>query len=53
VTSPGAQQTLASTVAAYMQALGDQWQAEVDLAGLLQEDDLFAIGGRQRSGGAP
>ncbi len=39
-----AQQTLASTVAAYMQALGDQWQAAVDLAGLLQEDDLFAMG---------
>jgi len=39
-----AQHTLASTVAAYMQALGDRWQAVVDLAGLLQEDDLFAMG---------
>jgi hypothetical protein len=38
-----AQQTLATIVAFYMQALGDQWQAVVDLAGLLQADDLFGM----------
>ena len=38
-----AQQTLASTVAAYMQAIGDEWQAVIDLAALLQVDDLLEL----------
>ncbi len=37
------QQTLASLVSTYIQALGDQWQAVVDLAGLLQLDDLSEL----------
>ena len=39
-----AQQTLAGTISTYVQLLGDQWQAAVDLAGLLQIDDLFQMG---------
>jgi hypothetical protein len=39
-----AEQTLATAVATYVQSLGDQWQAVVDLAGLLQVDDLFQMG---------
>ncbi len=39
-----AQQTLAGTIATYLQLLGDQWQAVIDLAGLLQVDDLFQLG---------
>ena len=35
-----AQQTLGSAVSTYTDALGDQWQAYVDLAGLLQLEDL-------------
>ena len=52
-----AQQTLASTVAAYMQALGDEWQAVIELASLLQVDDLLELsqatnqGSRQPSDG--
>ena len=38
------QQTLATTVSTYLQLLGDRWQAVVDLAGLMQSDDLFQIG---------
>ena len=38
------QQTLASTISTYIQLLGDQWQAVADLAGLLQIDDIFAMG---------
>jgi cobalt-zinc-cadmium efflux system outer membrane protein len=38
-----AQQTLASAVSTYIQALGDQWQAMVDMAGLLQLDDLSQL----------
>ena len=34
------QQTLASAIATYMQALGDQWQAAVDMAGLMQLDEF-------------
>jgi cobalt-zinc-cadmium efflux system outer membrane protein len=37
------QQTLASAVSTYIQALGDQWQAVVDMAGLLQLDDLSCL----------
>ena len=40
------QQTLASTISTYIQLLGDQWQAVADLAGLLQIDDIFALGQR-------
>ena len=39
-----AQQTLATVVTSYIQILGDQWLAVVDLAGLLQIDDLFRMG---------
>ncbi len=35
-----AQQTLGAAVSTYTDALGDQWQAYVDLAGLLQLEDL-------------
>jgi cobalt-zinc-cadmium efflux system outer membrane protein len=38
-----AQQTLATYVAAYVAALGAQWQAVVDVANVLQTDDLFAV----------
>ena len=38
------QQTLASTISTYIQLLGDQWQAVADLAGLMQCDDIFAMG---------
>ena len=38
------QQTLAGTISTYIQLLGDQWQAVADLAGLLQSDDIFALG---------
>ena len=37
------QQTLASVVSTYIQALGDQWQSVVDMAGLLQLDDLSQL----------
>ena len=37
------QQTLASAVSTYIQALGDQWQAVIDMAGLLQLDDLSQL----------
>ncbi|HXG10088.1 MAG TPA: TolC family protein [Gemmataceae bacterium] len=36
-----AQQTLAATIIAYLGALGDFWAAVVDVAALLQTDDLF------------
>ena len=29
------------TISTYIQLLGDRWQAVIDLAGLLQVDDLF------------
>ena len=38
------QQTLAGTISTYIQLLGDQWQAVADLAGLMQSDDIFALG---------
>jgi cobalt-zinc-cadmium efflux system outer membrane protein len=38
------QQTLAATIATYIQLLGDQWQAVADIAGLLQIDDFFLMG---------
>jgi outer membrane protein, heavy metal efflux system len=37
------QQTLASAVSVYIQALGDQWQSVVDMAGLLQLDELSQL----------
>jgi cobalt-zinc-cadmium efflux system outer membrane protein len=39
-----AQQTLATYIASYITALGLQWQAVVDVANLLQTDDLFQTG---------
>jgi cobalt-zinc-cadmium efflux system outer membrane protein len=38
-----AQQTLVSTVNTYISTLGDFWAAVVDLANLLQVDDLFEL----------
>jgi cobalt-zinc-cadmium efflux system outer membrane protein len=37
------QQTLASAISIYIQALGDQWQSVIDMAGLLQLDDLSQL----------
>jgi cobalt-zinc-cadmium efflux system outer membrane protein len=39
-----AQQTLATTINAYIAALAAQWQAVTDLAALLQTDDVFSLG---------
>jgi cobalt-zinc-cadmium efflux system outer membrane protein len=41
-----AQQTLVGYLSAYLTALGAQWTAVVDVANLLQTDDLFQAGGR-------
>jgi len=40
-----AQQTLASVVTSYLQSLNDVWTATVDLAELLQVDDLMTMDG--------
>jgi hypothetical protein len=40
-----AQQTLAATINTYVTALGSVWDAAVEVAGLLQLDDLFASHG--------
>jgi cobalt-zinc-cadmium efflux system outer membrane protein len=42
-----AEQTLATYIANYVTALGQQWQAVVDLANLLQTDDLFQVAPRE------
>jgi cobalt-zinc-cadmium efflux system outer membrane protein len=39
-----AQQNLSASVTAYLQALLAQWQAAVDIAALLQTEDLFQVG---------
>jgi cobalt-zinc-cadmium efflux system outer membrane protein len=39
-----AQQTLAGFITGYVTALGLQWQAVVDVANLLQTDDLYQVG---------
>ena len=39
-----AQQTLASTLTQYIDVLANQWQAVVDVAELLQVDDIFSMG---------
>ncbi len=39
-----AQQNLANAVTGYLQALGEQWRAVVDIAALLQTEDLFQVG---------
>jgi cobalt-zinc-cadmium efflux system outer membrane protein len=41
-----AQQTLAGFIAAYVTALGLQWQAVIDVANVLQTDDLFQVAPR-------
>ncbi len=38
-----AQQSLAGFIASYITALGSQWQAVVDVANLLQTEDLFGL----------
>jgi cobalt-zinc-cadmium efflux system outer membrane protein len=40
-----AQQTLATAVTTYVTTLGAVWQAVTDIAGLLQTNDLFQVGG--------
>jgi cobalt-zinc-cadmium efflux system outer membrane protein len=47
-----AQQTLATGIATYLTALGAQWTAVVDLAHVLQADELFAEGGGAAGGQA-
>jgi cobalt-zinc-cadmium efflux system outer membrane protein len=42
-----AQQTLAAYISGYIAALAGQWQAVVDVANLLQTDDLFQTGRAQ------
>jgi len=44
-----AQQTLATYISGYVTALGLQWQAVVDIANLLQTDDLFQVGQTQET----
>jgi cobalt-zinc-cadmium efflux system outer membrane protein len=44
-----AQQTLAGFVTSYVTALGLQWQATVDVANLLQTEDLYAAGQPQQA----
>jgi cobalt-zinc-cadmium efflux system outer membrane protein len=39
-----AEQTLSGYISSYVTALGSQWQAVVDLANLLQTEDLFQAG---------
>jgi cobalt-zinc-cadmium efflux system outer membrane protein len=39
-----AQQLIATNLQTYVQSLSDQWQAVIDLARLLQADDLYRIG---------
>ncbi len=48
-----AQQTLAGYVASYIIALGQQWQAVVDLANLLQTEDLAGLGSQGAMPGNP
>ena len=43
-----AQQTLVAYVSGYITALGLQWQAVVDIANLMQTEDLFQAGPRQQ-----
>jgi cobalt-zinc-cadmium efflux system outer membrane protein len=42
-----AQQTLAGYISSYVTALGLQWTAVVDVANLLQTDDLFRVGDKK------
>lgn len=42
-----AQQTLAETIRSYLDALGELWDSVVDIASLLQRDDLLMNGGAQ------
>ena len=39
-----AQQTLSQAVVSYLDVLGEQWDATIDLAEILQVDDLFTMG---------
>jgi cobalt-zinc-cadmium efflux system outer membrane protein len=48
-----AQQTLATYLQQYITALGQQWQAVVDVANLLQTDDLFQTGPLQEMAPVP
>ncbi len=42
-----AQQNLGTSLTAYLTALGAQWTAVVDVANLLQTEDLFQVGGER------
>jgi len=44
-----AQQTLTQVVSSYLQTLGDSWSATVDLADLIQVDDLMTMDGLANS----
>src|SRR5262249_40267321 len=46
-----AQRTLANALTSYLTALREQWNAVVDVAGLLQTDDLYALGTAAGCGG--
>jgi cobalt-zinc-cadmium efflux system outer membrane protein len=48
-----AQQTLGGALATYLTNLGAQWQAVVDVAALLQTDDLYQLGTDDATGCAP
>ncbi len=48
-----AMQGLTQSTGSYVQSLGLQWQAVVDVAGLMQVDDLFALGDLQYMGCVP
>lgn len=45
-----AQQTLAQVISSYLQSLSDSWSATVDLAELLQVDDLMTMDGMAVTG---
>lgn len=48
-----AQQTLGGALATFQTSLGTQWQAVVDVAALLQTDDLYQLGTDDATGCAP
>jgi cobalt-zinc-cadmium efflux system outer membrane protein len=48
-----AEQNLVSVIGAYLPVLGAQWQAVVDVASLLQTDDLFQLAGQLPVGPLP
>jgi cobalt-zinc-cadmium efflux system outer membrane protein len=45
-----AQQSLGTVVATYLTTLGSLWTAVADISGLIQTDDLYAVGGERCAG---